>query len=96
AQSTENRLRLMEEKHGSFSKRAESAVNRRIDRAESQLIEKIGRLESLSPLKVMARGYSLVYNDKLLVRNSADLSEGDTLVIRFDKGSAEAEVKKIW
>lgn len=96
AQSPENRLRIMEEKLDSFSKRAESAVNRCIDRAESQLIEKIGRLESLSPLKVMARGYSLVYNDKLLVRNSADLSEGDTLVIRFDKGSAEAEVKKIW
>lgn len=95
AQSPENRLKLLNERLDNLQKSAESAVIRRIDRAESQLMEKIGRLESLSPLKVMARGYSLVYNGESLVRNSADLSEGDNLVIRFDKGSAEAEVKKI-
>lgn len=96
AQSPENRIRLMEEKLVSMNKTMESAVNRCIDRAESQFMEKTGRLESLSPLKVMSRGYSLVYNNESLVRNSEELSEGDTLVIRFDKGNAEAEVKKIW
>lgn len=95
AQSPENRLKLLNERLDNLQKNAESAIIRRIDKAESQLTEKIGRLESLSPLKVMARGYSLVYNGESLVRNSADLSEGDRLVIRFDKGSAEAEVKKI-
>lgn len=95
AQSPENRLKLLNERLDNLQKSAESAIIRRIDKAESQLAEKIGRLESLSPLKVMARGYSLVYNGDSLVRNSADLSEGDSLVIRFDKGSAEAEVKKI-
>lgn len=95
AQSPENKLKLMSEKVDSLSKRAETAVIRRIERTEAQLAEKIGRLESLSPLKVMARGYSLVYKEKSLVRNSANLSEGDTLVIKFDKGVAEAEVKKI-
>lgn len=96
AQSPENRIRLMEEKIDNLNKMAESAINRCIDRAESRFREKTGRLESLSPLKVMSRGYSLVYNNKSLVRNSEDLAEGDTLIIRFDKGNAEAEVKKIW
>ncbi len=95
ARSPENQLKLMSEKVDSLSKRTETAVIRRIERTEAQLAEKIGRLESLSPLKVMARGYSLVYNGESLVRNSTDLSVGDSLVIRFDKGSAEAEVKKI-
>ncbi|MDE7098621.1 MAG: exodeoxyribonuclease VII large subunit [Ruminococcus sp.] len=95
AQSPENRLRLMEEKLDNLNQMAESAINRCIDRAESQFREKMGRLESLSPLKVMSRGYSLVYNGESLVRNSEDLTEGDTLIIKFDKGSAEAEVKKI-
>lgn len=95
SQSPENRLKLMSEKVDNLSKRAETAVIRRIERTEAQLAEKISRLESLSPLKVMARGYSLVYNGSSLVRNSADLAEGDTLVIRFDKGIAETEVKKI-
>lgn len=95
-QSPENRIRLMEEKLCNIDKRAESALNSCIDRAESQLREKIGRLENLSPLKVMARGYSLVYNNESLVRNSDELHEGDNIVIRFDKGNAEAEIKKIW
>ncbi|MCM1133105.1 MAG: exodeoxyribonuclease VII large subunit [Ruminococcus flavefaciens] len=95
-QSPENRIRIMEEKLDGLNKRAESAINRRIDRAESALRENVGRLESLSPLKVMSRGYSLVYSGNALVRDSADLSEGGTVVIKFDKGSAEAEVKKIW
>lgn len=95
AQSPENRLKLMTERLDNLQKSAESAIIRRIDKTESQLTEKTSRLESLSPLKVMARGYSLVYNGESIVRNSADLSEGDNLVIRFDKGIAEAEVKKI-
>lgn len=95
AKSPENRLKLLGERIENLEKRAESAIIRRIDKAESQLTEKIGRLESLSPLKVMARGYSLVYNGESLVRNTDDLSEGDNLVIKFDKGSAVAEVKKI-
>lgn len=95
AHSPENQLKLMSEKVDSLSKRAETAVIHRIERTEAQLAEKIGRLESLSPLKVMARGYSLVYKGQNLVRNSMDLAEGDTLVIKFDKGIVEAEVKKI-
>lgn len=95
AQSPENRLKLLAERLDNIQKNAETAVIRRIDRAESNLAEKIGRLESLSPLKVMARGYSLAYKGGSLVRNTADLAVGDNLVIRFDKGIAEAEVKKI-
>lgn len=94
-QSPENKLKLMSEKTDNLIKRAETAVIHRIERAEAQLAEKIGRLESLSPLKVMARGYSLVYKGSSLVQNSEDLAEGDSLIIKFDKGIAEAEVKKI-
>ncbi|MDE6776068.1 MAG: exodeoxyribonuclease VII large subunit, partial [Ruminococcus sp.] len=96
AQSPENRLKLMEERLGGLMNRAETAINRRINDKESDLREAAGRLDSLSPLKVMARGYSLVYSDEKLVRDSDEISEGQRVMIRFNGGGAEAEIKKIW
>lgn len=96
AGSPENRLKLMEEKLDSLEKRAETAVMRSIDRHSARLSETAARLDSLSPLKVMARGYSLVYSGEELVRSSADISEGQTVSLRFDKGGAEAEIIKKW
>ena len=92
AQSPENRLKLMEEKLANLQNRAETAVMRNFDRYSTQLAEKAARLDSLSPLKVMARGYSLVYKGDELVRDSADLSVGQEITLRFDKGTATAEI----
>lgn len=96
AQSPENRLRLMEEKLNSLDRRILSAAERYIDRCDSRLRETIGRLESLSPLKVMARGYSLAYKGDSLIRTSVDISEGDSITLRFDTGGAEANIVKKW
>lgn len=96
AQSPENRLKLMDEKIENLRKRADRAVMNRLDRNGAELAEKIGRLESLSPLKVMARGYSLVYKNDSLVRSSDEISEGDKITLRFGNGGAEAEIGKKW
>lgn len=96
AQSPENRLKLMEEKLNNLQKRSKSAVLHIFERCELMLSEKIARLDSLSPLKVMARGYSLVYNGEELVRNSADISAGQKITLRFSEGSAEAEITKVY
>lgn len=95
AQSPENRLKLMEEKLANLQNRAETAVMRNFDRYSAQLAEKAARLDSLSPLKVMARGYSLVYKGDELVRDSSDLIVGQEITLRFDKGSAKAEIIEI-
>ena len=95
-QSPENRLRLMEEKLDSYDKRLGASVIRCVDRGDARLKEMIGRLESLSPLKVMARGYSLVYKGDALVRSSDDITEGEPVTLRFDNGGAEATITKKW
>lgn len=96
AQSPENRLKLMDEKIENLCKRAGRAALSCIDKNSAELAEKIGRLESLSPLKVMARGYSLVYKNDRLVRSSDEISEGDRITLRFGNGGAEAEIGKKW
>lgn len=56
-----------------------------------------GALEALSPLKVMARGYSLVYSPpgRELVRDAGRLQPGAAVEIRFHRGRADCRVEKI-
>ncbi|NLT08426.1 MAG: exodeoxyribonuclease VII large subunit, partial [Ruminococcus sp.] len=60
------------------------------------LTEKIAKLEALSPLKVLARGYSIVYKGVKLLNSSADVEKGDLLDINFGTGGVKAEVVKKW
>ena len=57
----------------------------------------LARLESLSPLAVLDRGYAIVTTQetRAVVRDVAQLSEGDLLHIRFAKGSALARTEEI-
>lgn len=52
------------------------------------------RLDGLSPLAIMGRGYSVVTKDGRAVADSAILSAGDEVEIRFSKGAADAQVKR--
>ena len=55
------------------------------------------RLDLLSPLKIMSKGYSLVYNSSdMIVRNADDLCKGDHVRIRLEHGGADAEITEIF
>ena len=96
AQSPENRLRLNEEKLISLEKRSKTAFEGFCTRLDSELAEKIARLDSLSPLKVLARGYSLVYSGDTLISSSDNLESGDEVKIRLGSGGFNAEVIEKW
>lgn len=53
------------------------------------------KLDSLSPLKVLARGYSLVKKDDNIIVNSNHLSVGDSVLIQFADGNAKAEITEV-
>lgn len=53
------------------------------------------KLESLSPLKVLARGYSITKKDNNVIINSKDLSEGDSISIQFADGNAKAKITEV-
>lgn len=96
AQSPENRLKLTAERLNAFDKRRDTAFLRYMDRLERQLDEKAARLDSLSPLKVLSRGYSLVYKGEKLLSSSETLKKGDKIKIGFGSGGAEAEITDKW
>ena len=53
------------------------------------------KLESLSPLKVLARGYSITKKDNNVIINSKDLSIGDSISIQFADGNAKAKITEV-
>ncbi|MHC4953367.1 MAG: exodeoxyribonuclease VII large subunit [Planctomycetota bacterium] len=48
-------------------------------RADGQLRTTAARLEALSPLRVLARGYSVTLKDEQVVRQTSDVSAGDAI-----------------
>ena len=61
----------------------------RLDRASA-------RLQALSPLAVLNRGYALVYGpDGTLLRNAADVRPGEAIRARLATGAVNADVTKV-
>jgi exodeoxyribonuclease VII large subunit len=58
-----------------------------------KLVRTISKLDTLSPLKTLVRGYSITEKDGKVVSSSNDLKSGDCLNLRFIDGSKEAVVK---
>ncbi len=65
-------------------------------RADSQLRGRAARLDALSPLGVLARGYALCWADsgKRLVRAATDVKAGESVQVALSRGTLDCEVKR--
>jgi exodeoxyribonuclease VII large subunit len=73
------------------------AVRRRVRTARQQTDAAAARLESLSPLAVLARGYSLTQrlDDGQVIQAAAELSPGQQINTRFAQGQAISRVERV-
>lgn len=53
------------------------------------------KLDSLSPLRVLARGFSIAKKDENIIVNSKVLSVGDSISIQFADGNAKAKITEV-
>ena len=76
---------------------AEAAIGRRLDRDRRRLSEAATRLDALSPLAVLGRGYALARreSDGRIVRAAADVALGDRIELRLASGQIGAEVTRL-
>jgi exodeoxyribonuclease VII large subunit len=51
------------------------------------------KLEQLSPLRILERGYAIVSNERGVVKDAAEAPAGSAVKVRLAKGEFEAEVK---
>ena len=59
---------------------------------KAYMIEWISKLDALSPLKTLSRGYSIVQKDNKIVKTVKELKHGDSIKIRLTDGEKEAKI----
>lgn len=70
-------------------------MNQKLDSKMSRLRQTMVGLDSLSPLKVVDRGYSLVSKDQIIIKSTQQLKIGDQIDIQLADGKVTAEVKQL-
>ena len=77
--------------------RLEKAARAIIRDKSQRMLSAVRHLDALSPLKVMSRGYSLVYDEggRRLVRSIDEVQPGDLVHVRLQDGTAKCHVWSI-
>ena len=75
-----------------YIKRLENTIKIKQKEEKTKYIELISKLDALSPLKTLTRGYSIVETDKKIIKSSKQLKTGDKIKLRFSDGQKNAEI----
>jgi exodeoxyribonuclease VII large subunit len=75
--------------------RLDERMRGKLKQQQMAFAARLAQLDALSPLKVMQRGFSLVYTGGQLVKSVEQFASGDELVVRLSDGSATARVEQI-
>jgi len=92
-----DRLHDLSRRLDELDARATRAIEGHGQRNRERLTSLAARLESLSPLAVLARGYSLTQSadDGPLIRNAAELTVGDQIQTRVARGTLLSRVEQV-
>ncbi len=76
----------------SFIKNTENIIKNKYKDSKNKYIENVTKLDALSPLKTLTRGYCLTeYNGKI-IKSVKDIKSGDTVDLRFADGNKNAKI----
>jgi exodeoxyribonuclease VII large subunit len=78
-----------------FELRLKNGIRNLLLRKREGVERNMALLDSLSPLKVLDRGYSMVVSDGEIVTSASTLKVGQSVSVRMCKGSIEAQVTKV-
>jgi exodeoxyribonuclease VII large subunit len=76
--------------------RLQSSADRRVHAGDARLRGAAARLESLSPLAVLARGYAVCWNEDrtAIIRDAAGVEAGDHVHVRLERGELDCAVTR--
>ncbi|MCI5810555.1 MAG: exodeoxyribonuclease VII large subunit [Clostridiales bacterium] len=79
-----------------LSERFRTIAEKQLTVQNHRLANAAARLDAMSPLKVLGRGYAIALDDsQTAVRSAETLHPGDRLCVRFAAGSAQCEVQSV-
>jgi exodeoxyribonuclease VII large subunit len=90
------RLAAQRARADALSRALRRAIETRAADARASLASVAGRLDSLSPLAVLGRGYAIVWHaGGAVVRRATDCAPGERLRVRVAEGALDAEVRAV-
>ena len=73
-------------------KRLEKVIENKKQTEKEKYVKLVSKLDALSPLKTLTRGYSIIESDNKIVKSVNDLHKGQNIEIRLVDGKKEAQV----
>ena len=76
----------------SYVKQLENVINKIKEKNKNKYIELVSKLDTLSPLKTLTRGYSIIEKQGKIVKSITDLQTEDEISIRLKDGEKQAKI----
>ena len=73
-------------------KKLKDIITNKLTISQKDLVNSMTKLDALSPLKTLARGYSIAKKEDQIIKKAKDLKAGDKITIRFSDGEKNAEI----
>ena len=95
ARDVRRSLAVVRSRLDAAERRLAATGTRAIERGRARLATVTGRLESLSPLGVLARGYAVCWNSErtAIVRDAETVAPGERVRVTLHKGELDCEVR---
>ena len=84
------RIRDMDVTVDSYIQRLENKMKIIHKESQSSYIKLVSKLDTLSPLKTLTRGYSLTEKDNKIVKSAKELEKDDKVKLKFSDGEKDA------
>ncbi len=78
-----------------YTKRLMDAYNTKIKTSVSEYKHIISKLDALSPLKVLARGYAIVQSDNKIIKSVKEAEKDDQINVRLSDGNMKCIINEI-
>lgn len=69
-----------------------NSIQKKIENNKHNFVNLVSKIDALSPMKTLTRGYSITEKDNKIIKKAADLKKGDDISITFNDGKINAKV----
>ena len=95
----QSQMRLIDDRRMAIlnlDREMESLMKSLMERKKSSLLQGAAKLDALSPLAVLGRGYSALFNEKgETIHKNEQIKAGDKVIVRLSDGTAKAEILEV-
>ena len=73
-------------------KQLQNLITSKKEKEQTQYMKLVAKLDAYSPLKTLARGYSITQKDGKIIKSQEELKQGDLIEIRLLDGERQAKI----